>query len=110
QRTVAYFLALGHYDALINRLNAAYKRRRTVMDEAIREHGLEVAGQGGFGGSSFWMRAEGGDTAALARSLREGGVLIEPGRPFFVPAPRRAIPTGWPIRRSDRTGSPRGSR
>jgi GntR family transcriptional regulator/MocR family aminotransferase len=85
QRTVAYFLALGHYDALINRLNAAYKRRRTVMDEAIREHGLEVAGQGGFGGSSFWMRAEGVDTAALARSLRERGVLIEPGRPFFVP-------------------------
>ena len=85
QRTVAYFLALGHYDALINRLNAAYKRRRTVMDEAIREHGLEVAGQGGFGGSSFWMRAEGVDTAALARSLRERGVLIEPGRSFFVP-------------------------
>jgi GntR family transcriptional regulator/MocR family aminotransferase len=85
QRTVAYFLALGHYDALINRLNAAYKRRRTVMDEAIRAHGLEVAGQGGFGGSSFWMRAAGVDTAALVSRLRERGVLIEPGRSFFAP-------------------------
>ncbi len=85
QRTLAYFLALGHYDALINRLNAAYKRRRTVMDEAIRSHGLEVAGQGGFGGSSFWMRAAGVDTADLAPRLRERGVLIEPGRLFFAP-------------------------
>lgn len=90
QRTVAYFLALGHYDALINRLNAAYKRRRLVMDEAIRTHGLEVAGRGGFGGSSFWMRAEGVDSGELALRLREKGVLIEPGRPFFAPgtAPR----------------------
>ena len=85
QRTVAYFLALGHYDALINRLNAAYKRRRTVMDEAIRDQGLEVAGQGGFGGSSFWMRSAGVDTVALSLKLRERGVLIEPGRPFFAP-------------------------
>lgn len=85
QRTVAYFLALGHYDALIGRLNAAYRRRRMVMDEAIRANGLEVAGQGGFGGSSFWMRARGADTAALALRLRDRGVLIEPGRAFFAP-------------------------
>lgn len=84
QRTVAYFLALGHYDALISRLNAAFRRRRTVMDEAIRAQGLEIAGQGGFGGSSFWMRAAGVDTGALALGLRGKGVLIEPGRPFFA--------------------------
>ncbi|MCB2115497.1 MAG: PLP-dependent aminotransferase family protein [Rhodobacteraceae bacterium] len=85
QRTTAYFLALGHYDALINRLNAAYRRRRMAMDEAIRAEGLEIAGQGGFGGSSFWMRAPGQETVALAAALREAGVLIEPGRPFFAP-------------------------
>jgi GntR family transcriptional regulator/MocR family aminotransferase len=91
QRTVAYFLALGHYDALINRLNQAYKRRRTTMDEAIRANGLEIAGQGSFGGSSFWMRApDGVDTDILAEVLRARGVLIEPGRIFFAPetAPR----------------------
>ncbi|MFZ1727969.1 MAG: PLP-dependent aminotransferase family protein [Albidovulum sp.] len=86
QRTVAYFLSLGHYDTLINRLNQAYKRRRTTMDDAIRAHGLVIAGQGSFGGSSFWMRApEGVDTDILARSLRARGVLIEPGRIFFTP-------------------------
>jgi GntR family transcriptional regulator/MocR family aminotransferase len=46
QRTVAYFLSLGHYDALINRMRNAYRRRRQVMEEAIRENGLTVAGQG----------------------------------------------------------------
>ena len=90
QRTVAYFLSLGHYDALINRMRTAYRRRRQVMDEAIREHGLTVAGQGGFGGSSFWMRApEAVDTEPLAEALRAEGVLIEPGRAFFDPARRR---------------------
>ncbi len=87
QRTVAYFLAEGHYDAMINRMRLAFRRRRQVMDEAIRETGLTVAGQGGFGGSSFWMAApEGVDTGRLARNLRAEGVLIEPGLSFFDPA------------------------
>ena len=91
QRTVAYFLALGHYDALVNKMAQAYRRRRLAMDEAIRSHGLTVAGQGGFGGSSFWMRApEGVDTEALAERLRAQDVLIEPGRLFFAtPDPPR---------------------
>jgi GntR family transcriptional regulator / MocR family aminotransferase len=85
QRTVAYFLSLGHYDALINRMKAAYRRRRLIMEDAIRAHGLTVAGQGGFGGSSFWMRApEGVDTGVLALQLRGQGVLIEPGCVFFA--------------------------
>ncbi len=87
QRTAAYFLSLGHYDALVNRMKQTFRRRRMVMDEAIREHRLDIAGGAGFGGSSFWMRAPGGvDTGALAVRLREVGVLIEPGRAFFDPA------------------------
>jgi GntR family transcriptional regulator/MocR family aminotransferase len=55
------------------------------MSEAIVAEGLEIAGQGGFGGSSFWMRApDGVDTEALALQLRADGVLIEPGRAFFA--------------------------
>jgi GntR family transcriptional regulator/MocR family aminotransferase len=98
QRTVAYFLSLGHYDALINRMRAAYKRRRQVMEEAIRDNGLEVAGQGGFGGSSFWMKApEPVDTETLAERLRSDGVLIEAGRAFFDPAraPRNYYRLGY---------------
>ncbi|OYU39845.1 MAG: GntR family transcriptional regulator [Pseudorhodobacter sp. PARRP1] len=98
QRTVAYFLSLGHYDALINRMRNAYRRRRQVMEEAIRDNGLAVAGQGGFGGSSFWMRAPAGvDTEVLAEGLRAEGVLIEPGRAFFAPeqAPRNFYRLGY---------------
>ncbi len=87
QRTVAYFLADGHYDALVNRMKTAFRRRRQVMEDAIAEHGLTVVGKGGFGGSSIWMRApEGVDTEQLALALRDDGVLIEPGRAFFHPA------------------------
>ncbi|MFN3280195.1 MAG: PLP-dependent aminotransferase family protein, partial [Tabrizicola sp.] len=87
QRTMAYFLGLGHYDALVNRMKNAFRRRRQVMAEAIAAEGLEVAGQGGFGGSSFWMRApDGVDTEELALGLRGEGVLIEPGRAFFADA------------------------
>lgn len=85
QRTMAYFLGLGHYDALVNRMKGAFRRRRQVMADAIAAEGLTVAGQGGFGGSSFWMRApETVDTEALALRLRSEGVLIEPGRAFFA--------------------------
>jgi len=85
QRTVAYFLSLGHYDAQVRRMGLAYAKRRAVMEAAIGAEGLQVAGRGTFGGSSFWMRApEGVNTSELALRLREQGVLIEPGRAFFA--------------------------
>ena len=89
QRTVAYYLSLGHYDALVRRMSKAYHERRQVMDEALNEHGLMIAGQGTYGGSSVWLRApDGTDTTQLAERLKVDKVLIEPGAPFFsVDAP-----------------------
>lgn len=84
QRTAAYFLSLGHYDAHVRRLGRAYHGRRTVMESAIAEAGLEIAGSHAAGGSAFWMRApDGVDTAELAQDLRSDSVLIEPGAEFF---------------------------
>ncbi|MEM8578973.1 MAG: PLP-dependent aminotransferase family protein [Pseudomonadota bacterium] len=83
QRTAAYFLSLGHYDAQIRRMGTVLSERRGIMQDAIEAHGLSIAGQGYFGGSSFWMQAPGVDTGALAQRLAGQGVLIEPGRPFF---------------------------
>lgn len=89
QRAAAYFLSLGHYDALIHRMGRAFQERRAVMEQAIRAHGLAIAGRGDFGGSSFWMRApEGIDTGRLAERLAAREVLIEPGAPFFGAARR----------------------
>ncbi len=85
QRTAAYFLSLGYYDAQIRRMGAALHERRVVMEQAMTDHGLQVSGRGYYGGSSFWMRApETVDTDHLARKLQSKGVLIEPGRAFFA--------------------------
>ncbi|MFT6943555.1 MAG: GntR family transcriptional regulator/MocR family aminotransferase [Yoonia sp.] len=84
QRTVAYYLSLGHYDALVRRMSKAYHERRQVMDDALNEHGLMIAGQGTYGGSSVWLRApDRTDTTQLAERLKADKVLIEPGAPFF---------------------------
>ena len=84
QRTAAYFLSLGHYDAQIRRTAKALHERRETMEAAIKRHGLTMSGGGVYGGSSLWMQApEGTDMTALARDLRDQSVLIEPGAPFF---------------------------
>jgi GntR family transcriptional regulator/MocR family aminotransferase len=85
QRTAAYFLSLGHYDALIRKMSRMLSDRRRVMDDAIKTCGLAVAGRAYFGGSSFWMQApDGVDTRDLANKLVPKGVLIEPGHSFFA--------------------------
>ncbi|TNF60761.1 MAG: PLP-dependent aminotransferase family protein, partial [Rhodobacteraceae bacterium] len=84
QRTAAYFLSLGHYDAQIRRMGKVLHRRREVIEAAIAAHGLTIAGRGVYGGSSLWMRAPAGtDMGRVAESLRAQSVLIEPGAPFF---------------------------
>lgn len=84
QRTTAYFLGLGHYDAMIKRMRRAFQERRTVMDEALKGTSMVIAGSASFGASGFWVEAPRGiDTEILAENLKEQGVLIEAGAPFF---------------------------
>ena len=84
QRTAAYFLSLGHYDALIRRTARALRDRREVMEKAIYDHRLSIAGRGAFGGSSLWMDTGGPSATDLAARLKEDSVLIEAGAPFFA--------------------------
>ena len=85
QRTVSYYLSLGHYDALVRRMSKTYHERRQVMVDALQNHGLTIAGQGTYGGSSVWLKApDGVDTAQLAQQLQSDSVLVEPGAPFFA--------------------------
>jgi GntR family transcriptional regulator/MocR family aminotransferase len=54
------------------------------MIDALESEGLKIAGKSGFGGTAFWIEGpEGMDADKLARDLREDGVLIESGAPFF---------------------------
>ncbi len=84
QRTTAYFLGLGHYDAMIKRMRVAFEKRRKVTIEALAKTELKVAGSAFFGGSGFWVEApEHIDSRLLAKKLTNDGVLIEPGSAFF---------------------------
>ncbi len=84
QRTAAYFLSLGHYDAQIRRMSKALQTRRESIERAISKHDLSVAGRGVLGGSSMWMRAPSHiDTTQLAKTLQDRSVHIEPGELFF---------------------------
>jgi GntR family transcriptional regulator/MocR family aminotransferase len=65
-------------------MGTALHERRETMQKAIEANALQIAGQGAYGGSSFWMRApENVDTVQLASNLQKQGVLIEPGESFF---------------------------
>ena len=89
QRTAAYFLALGHYDAVLHRMRTEYHKRHVLMAEALRREGLTIAGSSTFGGTSFWMEGpEGLDADRLVRDLRQDGVLVESGSPFFPESDR----------------------
>ena len=68
---------------MVRRLRNTFHDRRTLMDKALSDYGLTVAGAGAFGGSSYWMRAPNGiDTTELAARLRQKSVLIEAGAAF----------------------------
>ncbi|MGD9480342.1 PLP-dependent aminotransferase family protein [Shinella sp. G-2] len=84
QRTAAYFLALGHYDAVLHRMRTEYHKRHVLMAESLQREGLAVAGASAFGGTSFWMEGPKGlDADRLVQELRHDGVLVESGSPFF---------------------------
>lgn len=84
QRTAAYFLALGHYDALIKRLRGEFEMRRAAVVRALNDEQIQISGAANFGGTSLWIEGpEGLDSLLLANQLRDDGVLIEPGTPFF---------------------------
>ncbi len=85
QRTAAYFMALGYYDAQILRLKRVLARRRAVMQKALDEYGLSNSSAARFGGTSFWIEGPAWlDAGILAAKLRQESVLIEPGAPFYA--------------------------
>ncbi|MEL6978153.1 MAG: PLP-dependent aminotransferase family protein, partial [Pseudomonadota bacterium] len=88
QRTVAHFLAFGHYNAHVARMKRAFAERRAAMQAALLTHGFSLPPMGGHGGASFWASAPADlDSEVLARRARRRGVLIEPGAAFYA-APR----------------------
>ena len=84
QRTLAYFMALGHYDAQIRRLRRHLAERRRVLQQAMDTEPLFSQAAAHFGGTSFWVHGPDWlDARVLAQRAMAEGVLIEPGDVFF---------------------------
>lgn len=65
-------------------MRTEYHKRHVIMAESLRRANLKVAGSSTFGGTSFWMEGpEGLDADRLVSELRQDGVLVESGSPFF---------------------------
>lgn len=85
QRAVALFLALGHHDALVQRLRNAYRERWQTLNDALERHLPDSARPPTFGGTSFWIRGpERLDSNLLARTAAGHGILLEPGDALFM--------------------------
>ena len=86
QRVAAYFLSLGHYDALMLRLGRILRERRAALRSAlnnVRGIPLEISPE--VGGTTYWVRApDDFDVANLAREAERHGILFEPVSHYYA--------------------------
>jgi GntR family transcriptional regulator/MocR family aminotransferase len=79
------FIAQGHHDAFIRKLNVTYRERRRMLLEAMARWLPECRVSEAHGGSGAWVQGPAGlDATALAQAAQARGVLIEPGSVFFA--------------------------
>lgn len=84
QRAVALFLSLGHHDALVRRLSAAFDERRARLAQALAQYMPAWRSTDAAGGSSVWLEGpRWADTSQIAEQVASRGVIIEPGDRFF---------------------------
>ena len=85
QRSLAAFIALGHYRAHLARTAALLRPRADLIAALAPELMPACTIRRGFGAKSFWVEGPAGlDARALGERLRGEGVLIEPGDIFFM--------------------------
>lgn len=107
EHTAARFIAHGHHESYLRRLNAAYRERARALREALQRHAPALSCTESHGGSALWVTAGARlDTRALAARARERGIVIEPGDVFFAgeKAPRHHLRLGYssiPVDRID---------
>jgi GntR family transcriptional regulator / MocR family aminotransferase len=107
QQVAAAFIAHGHQEAFVRRLNLAYRDRCAALRAALAQHAPMLAPTAAHGGSALWTTAPRGiDTCELAARLYRQGVVVEPGDVFFHGArvPRDCLRIGYssiPLERID---------
>lgn len=88
QRTAAYFLSLGHYDALMLRLQRVLQERRLALRDALNwMRGVPIEISPEVGGTTYWVRTpDDFDVNALVHAAAQRGILIEPVRNYYAVA------------------------
>lgn len=86
QRTAAFFLSLGHYDTMLNRLSRVYEERLIALRDALNHYRpLSIAIPPVSGGTAYWVKGpEGLNTDVLVKEAEAHGILIEPARDYFA--------------------------
>ena len=86
QRAAAFFLSLGHYDALMMRLGRLFRERRIALYEALNwMRGVPMEISPKVGGTTYWVRTpDDFDVDVFARAAAQRGILIEPVRHYYA--------------------------
>ncbi len=86
QRAAAFFLSLGHYDALMMRLGRIFQERRMALRDALnwmRGVPMEISPE--VGGTTYWVRTpDDFDVDMFAHAAAQRGILIEPVRHYYA--------------------------
>jgi GntR family transcriptional regulator / MocR family aminotransferase len=87
QRAAAFFLSLGHYDAMLRRFNKVFEERLITLRDALNHYRpLSIAVAPVRGGTTYWVRGEAGlQTDKLMADAQARSVLIEPADQYFAP-------------------------
>lgn len=84
QQAFAHFLARGHYDALLYRLNRSYKERWQALSDVLERYLPELAIMPLSGGTACWIKGPSGlDAEELQRKAKADGILIEASNRYF---------------------------
>jgi GntR family transcriptional regulator/MocR family aminotransferase len=86
QRTMAYFLSLGHYDSLMLRLGRVLKERRMALRDALNyTRGIPLEISPVAGGTTYWVRTPPEfNIARLVAEAEKQGILIEPVENYYA--------------------------
>ena len=86
QRAAAFFLSLGHYDALMLRLGRVLRERRTALRRALNNvRGIPMEISPEVGGTTYWVRTpDDFDVANLSVEAERHGILIEPVSRYYA--------------------------
>lgn len=86
QRAAAFFLSLGHYDAMLRRLRRVSEERLIALRNALNHYRpSSIAIAPVEGGTTYWVRGPADlDARVLVHAAEARGILIEPADAWFA--------------------------